>query len=81
MCLFIKKGRVLAIVGESDAGRVCFGKSISEAFATKCKNKRGQHLCERDRYHLLQGKGDAETGAEEFFYDLSDPMTSPESNY
>ena len=77
----LKKGEVLAIVGESGCGKSVSLQKYHEAFATKRKNKRGKHLCERTGYHLLQGKGDAETAWKSFFYDLSGSYDIPESNY
>ena len=77
----LKKGEVLAIVGESGCGKECALQKYHEAFATKRKNKRGKHLCKRTGYHLLQGKGDAETAWKSFFYDLSGSYDIPESNY
>ena len=77
----LKKGEVLAIVGESGCGKSVLCKSIMKLLPPSAKIKRGKHLCERTGYHLLQGKGDAETAWKSFFYDLSGSYDIPESNY
>ncbi len=78
---FIKKGRGAGHSWRIRMREECALQSIMKLFATKRKNKRGKHLCERTGYHLLQGKGDAETAWKSFFDDLSGSYDIPESNY
>lgn len=77
----LKKGRGAGYSWRIRMREECALQKYHEAFATKRKNKRGKHLCKRTGYHLLQGKGDAETAWKSFFYDLSGSYDIPESNY
>ena len=49
----LKKGEVLAIVGESGCGKSVLCKSIMKLLPKKCKDKRGKYLGEWSGYYRI----------------------------
>ena len=75
----LKKGEVLAIVGESGCGKSVLCKSIMKLLPPSAKIKEGSISV--NGQDLLQGKRDAETTWKNFFHDLSGSYDFPEFNY
>ena len=77
----LKKGEVLAIVGESGCGKSVLCKSIMKLLPPSAKIKEGSICVNGQDITCYREKGDAETAWKSFFHDLSGPYDFPESNH
>ena len=76
----LKKGEVLAIVGESGCGKSVLCKSIMKLLPPSAKIKEGSIHVNGQDITCYQGEGDAEASWKSFFYDFSGSYDIPESN-
>ena len=76
----LKKGEVLAIVGESGCGKSVLCKSIMKLLPPSARIKEGSISVNGQDITCYQGKRDAEASWKNFFHDLSGSYDFPESN-